>query len=106
MHSGCALEPELGENFAEKSVMRINSSGETPGASAAGDLASRNVAKAGSSSEAPQLVQSNAAEYSSNQSQVQALIAQVNQLPEVRQQKVEALAQAVRQGKYDVQPQQ
>jgi flagellar biosynthesis anti-sigma factor FlgM len=46
------------------------------------------------------------AELSGDQVRVQLLTGQVNQLPEVRHEKVTALALAVRQGRYDVTPEQ
>jgi flagellar biosynthesis anti-sigma factor FlgM len=44
------------------------------------------------------------AQLSSDQARVQALTVQVNNLPEIRQQKVEALGRAVRDGSYQVSP--
>jgi len=46
------------------------------------------------------------AELSGDQVRAQALAAQVNQLPEVRQEKVDALGLAIRQGSYDVSAEQ
>ena len=42
---------------------------------------------------------------STDQVRVQALVAQVNSLPEIRQEKVAALGRAVRDGSYKVSPQ-
>jgi flagellar biosynthesis anti-sigma factor FlgM len=46
------------------------------------------------------------AQLSLDQARIQALATQVNALPEVRQEKVAALGRAVRQGSYQVSPQQ
>jgi len=46
------------------------------------------------------------AELSIDQARVHALAAQVNSLPEVRQEKVAALARALRNGEYKVSPEQ
>ena len=46
------------------------------------------------------------AELSADQARVQSLAREVNRLPDVRQQKVEALSLAVRQGSYEVSPEQ
>jgi flagellar biosynthesis anti-sigma factor FlgM len=46
------------------------------------------------------------AQLSTDQARVQALAAQVNALPEIRQEKVAALGQAVRDGSYQVSPEQ
>ncbi|MGA9042946.1 MAG: flagellar biosynthesis anti-sigma factor FlgM [Terriglobales bacterium] len=49
---------------------------------------------------------SDTAVLSPDQSRVQALAAQVSQLPEIRQEKVAALAHAIETGVYQVQPQE
>ncbi len=46
------------------------------------------------------------AQLSLDQARVQSLAAQVNALPEVRQEKVAALGQAVRDGRYQISPEQ
>jgi flagellar biosynthesis anti-sigma factor FlgM len=43
---------------------------------------------------------------SSDQARVQSLAAEVNQLPDIRQEKVAALGLAIQQGSYDVTPEQ
>jgi flagellar biosynthesis anti-sigma factor FlgM len=52
------------------------------------------------------LVGSDTAQLSSDQGRVQSLAAQVNNLPEIRQEKVEALRRVIRDGNYDVAPEQ
>jgi len=49
---------------------------------------------------------SDTAKLSTGQRAVQALAAKVNEVPEIRQERVAALAQAVRDGSYQVSPEQ
>jgi flagellar biosynthesis anti-sigma factor FlgM len=67
---------------------------EQPGARAASQVAGR--------AQLPE----DTAELSGDQLRVQSLAGQVKGLPDVRQQKVDALSLAIRQGRYDVTPEQ
>jgi len=84
--------------------MRIDLNTGVPASAEGGQPARQGAAvKAGSGSRelAPDVAQ-----LSSDHVRVQALTAAVSQLPEVRQEKVAALAQLVRSGTYSVTPQQ
>jgi len=84
--------------------MRIDpNAGLTPAASGAASSANPRSAAAGSSSATPAADQ---AELSYDQARVNALTAQVNALPEIRREKVAALQSAVKQGTYQVSPEQ
>ncbi len=58
----------------------------------------------GSGSSIPGLGGGDTAELSANQGRVQDLVSQVNQLPEIRQDKVAALQRAIGEGSYQVTP--
>jgi flagellar biosynthesis anti-sigma factor FlgM len=75
--------------------------GQTADAGQAGKAGSRAVSDAGSAE-----VQADSTRLSTDQVRVQALSTAVLQLPEIRQGKVEALAEQVRQGNYPVSAQQ
>jgi flagellar biosynthesis anti-sigma factor FlgM len=75
--------------------------GQTLDAGQAGKTGSRAVSGAGSAE-----VQADSTQLSADQVRVQALGTAVLQLPEIRQEKVEALAEQVRQGNYQVSAQQ
>ena len=75
----------------------------------------QNVADIGSSEQSSVRAQNNAvktnfaddrAELSPDQVRAQSLASQANDLPEVRQEKVNALGQAIQQGRYNVTPEQ
>jgi flagellar biosynthesis anti-sigma factor FlgM len=75
--------------------------GQTLDAGQAGKTGSRAVSGAGSAE-----VQADSTQLSADQVRVQALGTAVLHLPEIRQEKVEALAEQVRQGNYQVSAQQ
>jgi flagellar biosynthesis anti-sigma factor FlgM len=84
--------------------MRIDPNARSAETPAAGQTAASNqraaVAPAGAGPAG------DTAQLSLDQVRVQALAIQVNALPEVRQEKVAALGRAIRQGSYQVSPQQ
>jgi len=87
--------------------MRIENHGHTTETTDAGNIANRNVSQAAlASQQEAQIAASQSPRDSTYESAVSALVAQVNQLADVRQEKVSALAQQVRQGTYDVSPSQ
>lgn len=87
--------------------MRIENHGNPAENSDAGSITNRSVSETVSSpQQAVQIAARQATQDSTYQSAVSALVAQVNQLPEVRQEKVAALAQQLHQGTYDVSPSQ
>jgi flagellar biosynthesis anti-sigma factor FlgM len=61
-------------------------------------------AQVASGSSSPGLGGGDTAELSPNQGRVQDLVSQVNQLPEIRQDKVAALQRAIGEGSYQVTP--
>lgn len=76
------------------------------GPQAAPETSSGSSARASASSAAtPSAIGEDQAQLSSTHAQVQALTAQAAQLPEVRQERVQALRQAVESGRYRVNPQ-
>jgi len=84
--------------------MRIDlnpKSPEAPDAAQSTRRGSRNSAVPGQTAPAE-----DRAELSLDQVRVRALAAQVNELPEIRQQKVAALSRAIREGNYNVTPEQ
>jgi negative regulator of flagellin synthesis FlgM len=85
--------------------MRIDANNrlrETGDAGSAGQASQRATSGAAGQS----LLGNDTAELSTDQVRVQSLAAEVNQLPEVRQEKVAALSSAVREGTYNVSPEQ
>lgn len=84
--------------------MRIDlnaSVGQTPDAGPAGKAGSRAMAGAGNA-----VPEADSAHLSTDQTKVQALSAAVLQLPEIRQEKVAALAEQVQKGSYLVSAEQ
>jgi flagellar biosynthesis anti-sigma factor FlgM len=75
--------------------------GQTPDAGASGKAGSRVVSGAGTS-----VPESDSAQLSTDQARLQGLTAAVLQLPEIRQDKVAALAEQVKNGNYQVTAQQ
>jgi flagellar biosynthesis anti-sigma factor FlgM len=71
--------------------------GQTPDAGSAGKAGSRAVSGAGSA-----VPEADSAQLSTDQVKVQALSTAVLQLPEIRQEKVAALAEQVQKGSYPV----
>ena len=84
--------------------MRIHSDMHIPQAADTGE-ASRSAARSAAVGRSGALA-SDSSELSSAQANVPALAATVNQLPDVRQEKVAALAQLVRNGTYSPRPEQ
>jgi anti-sigma28 factor (negative regulator of flagellin synthesis) len=81
--------------------MRIDNHGNLE----ATDVSTRSVSQPDSSSQqAVQIAAQPTTEDSTYQSAVSALVAQVNRQPEIRQEKVAALAQQVRAGTHDIAP--
>jgi negative regulator of flagellin synthesis FlgM len=97
---------ELQEEFkAEEILMRIDQNTAIPATTDAGQAkaASRLPSKSVGNTEG---LAGDQAELSAVQARIQTLVAQVNRLPEVRQEKVAALGQAVREGRYQVSAEQ
>ncbi len=87
--------------------MRVENHGNTAETSDAGNIANRSVSQASSSSQqAVQIAARQATQDSTYQSVVSALVTQVNQQPEIRQEKVAALVQQLHAGTYDISPSQ
>ncbi len=84
--------------------MRIDPNARLQQAQDSGEVASgsRGAAAAAAGGE----LGGDTAQLSLDQARVQSLAAQVNALPEVRQEKVAALGQAVRDGSYQISPEQ
>jgi len=82
--------------------MRIDNNVRIPDAVQAGQAKTSSSVAAGSGSD----LSSDTAKLSTSQSAVQALAAKVNDVPEVRQERVAALAGAIRDGSYQVTPEQ
>ena len=82
--------------------MRIDNNTRIPDATGAGQAKPSSSAVAGSGS----ALASDTAKLSTGQSAVQALAANVNDVPEIRQERVAALAKALREGSYQVTPEQ
>ena len=82
--------------------MRIDNNATIPDAPQTGQAKS-NSSAVSSSGSGPA---SDTAKLSTGQSAVQALAAKVNEVPEVRQERVAALASAIRNGSYQVTPEQ
>lgn len=82
--------------------MRIDNNTRIPDAAQTGQTKPSSSVVAGSGSG----LASDTAKLSTGQSAVQALAAKVNELPEVRQDRVAALASAIRNGSYQVTPEQ
>lgn len=82
--------------------MRIDNNVRIPDAAQAGQARSSSSVAAGPGSD----LTSDTAQLSTSQNAVQALAAKVNQVPEVRQERVAALASAIQDGSYQVTPQQ
>jgi len=82
--------------------MRIDNNARIPDAPEPGQAKSSSPAVAGSGSG----LASDTAKLSIGQSAVQTLAAKVSDVPEVRQERVAALARAVRDGSYQVAPEQ
>lgn len=77
---------------------RITDAGEAGGSAKAGSKAASGTSGGG--------LASDQAELSPDQARVGTLAAQVNNLPEIRGEKVAAIASAVRKGTYQVSPEQ
>lgn len=85
--------------------MRINLNG--PDASAGVDaLAQKQAPASGASGAGGASAANDTAQLSSDQAGIQDLVAQLNELPEVRQEKVASLSRAIDQGTYQVTPEQ
>jgi flagellar biosynthesis anti-sigma factor FlgM len=84
--------------------MRIDLNARTPEASDAGRPAKAGSRAAGSKSR--EAVGSDQAEVSLGQARTRALEVQAHRAPEIRQDKVEALARVIRDGTYEVSPEQ
>jgi flagellar biosynthesis anti-sigma factor FlgM len=63
-------------------------------------------ARANTANAAGQALGEDSAQLSSDQARVQSFAAQVNNLPEIRQEKVDALRRVIREGSYEVSPEQ
>jgi flagellar biosynthesis anti-sigma factor FlgM len=91
----------------EEIAMRINLNPGSPEALDGAKLASTSDARSTASPPSgDDLASSDTAELSLDHARIGALAAQVNNLPEIRQEKVAALATAIRNGTYDVSPEQ
>lgn len=81
-------------------IQQAGQEGTNAGASAEAAAATRGGSNASGS------LADDTAQLSTDPVRVQSLAAQVNSLPEIRQEKVSALGQAVRDGSYQVSPEQ
>ena len=84
--------------------MRINLNSKTQDTADVGQAATTGSRVAGNSNGA--LLPADTAVLSPEQARVQSLAAEVNSLPDVRQEKVAALGLAIQQGNYEVSPEQ
>jgi len=85
--------------------MQVNLNPRSPEAQDVAQSA-QTAARAGAAAGSGTSVAEDKAQLSSDQARVQSLAAQVNNAPEIRQEKVEALRRVIREGSYQVTPEQ
>ncbi|HUK23294.1 MAG TPA: flagellar biosynthesis anti-sigma factor FlgM [Terriglobales bacterium] len=85
--------------------MQVNLNPRSPEAQDVGQAA-QTAARASAAAGSGTSVAEDKAQLSSDQARVQSLAAQVNNAPEIRQEKVEALRRVIREGSYQVTPEQ